>query len=155
MLKAKRCLAKHGEAGSKSFYLSDAHCDGNLVCFLQLSMTATSSTAIAVPDHKLSESPTSRSIEVGGWLITTSTRPISNAKDLDALQSSLGFPLPEMTTAADAAKVASAVVAAVAAGDLTPLEAGELSRLLESFTKVLEASEFEERLRKLETKTNQ
>ncbi|KAG5648775.1 hypothetical protein DXG03_000124 [Asterophora parasitica] len=55
------------------------------------------SSAIAVPLHQLSESPNSRSIEVFDWSITASTNPISNAADCDALQATLGFPLPEMT----------------------------------------------------------
>ncbi|KAJ8515794.1 hypothetical protein ONZ45_g6848 [Pleurotus djamor] len=53
--------------------------------------------AVAVPEHKLSESPNTRSIEIFDWFITASTNPISNAVELDALQSSLGIPLPEMT----------------------------------------------------------
>ncbi|KAJ8506886.1 hypothetical protein ONZ45_g10662 [Pleurotus djamor] len=53
--------------------------------------------AVAVPEHKLSESPNTRSIEIFDWFITASTNPISNAVELDALQASLGIPLPEMT----------------------------------------------------------
>ena len=49
-------------------------------------------------------------------------------------------------------RAASAMVAAVAQGELTPSEASELSRLLDSFTRLLEATEFEERLTKLEVK---
>ncbi|KAH7923654.1 TIP41-domain-containing protein [Leucogyrophana mollusca] len=55
------------------------------------------SAAVAVPQHKLSESPNSRAIEINGWVITASTNPISNALECDALQASLGFALPEMT----------------------------------------------------------
>jgi hypothetical protein len=65
------------------------------------------------------------------------------------------FEMPVVATAGDAVKAAGALLAAVASGDLTPSEAAELSRLLENFTRVLEASEFEERLSKLERKTNQ
>ncbi|KAG5639672.1 hypothetical protein H0H81_005855 [Sphagnurus paluster] len=54
-------------------------------------------SAVAIPHHKLSESPNSRSIDIFDWFITTSTNPISNAADCDALQATLGFPLPEMT----------------------------------------------------------
>jgi type 2A phosphatase activator TIP41 len=60
-------------------------------------LDAIMSAAVAIPEHKLSESPNSRSIEINGWLITTSTNPISNAFETDDLQASLGFPLPEMT----------------------------------------------------------
>ncbi len=65
------------------------------------------------------------------------------------------FAIPEITSASEAAKAASAIVAGVAAGELTPSEALDLSRILENFTRVLEASEFEERLQKLERVTNQ
>ncbi|KAJ3569088.1 hypothetical protein NP233_g5287 [Leucocoprinus birnbaumii] len=54
-------------------------------------------TAISIPDHKLFESPNSRSIELGPWFITASTNPISNAPECDALSATLGIPLPEMT----------------------------------------------------------
>ena len=55
-------------------------------------------TALAIPEHKLLESPNSRTIEIGDWVITASTNPISNAPECDTLQSSLsGLPLPEMT----------------------------------------------------------
>jgi type 2A phosphatase activator TIP41 len=52
--------------------------------------------AIAIPQHKLTESPNSRSIEIYDWFITASTNPISNAPECDAIQSLLGIPLPEM-----------------------------------------------------------
>ncbi|KAI6163269.1 TIP41-like family-domain-containing protein [Pisolithus thermaeus] len=53
--------------------------------------------AVAVPQHKLSETPNSRAIEIHDWLITASTNSISNAAECDALQNHLGFTLPEMT----------------------------------------------------------
>jgi hypothetical protein len=65
------------------------------------------------------------------------------------------FGLPKLETAADAKKAAAAVIAAVAEGELTPSEASELARLLDAFTRVLEVSEFEERISRLEAKTNQ
>ncbi|KAI0092700.1 type 2A phosphatase activator TIP41 [Irpex rosettiformis] len=53
---------------------------------------------IDIPDHQLSESPNSRTIEIGQWVITARTNPISNAQELDTLQKQLsGLPLPEMT----------------------------------------------------------
>ncbi|OCH86225.1 type 2A phosphatase activator TIP41 [Obba rivulosa] len=56
------------------------------------------SAAISIPQHKLQESPNSRTIEIGEWTITARTNPISNAVEGDALQASLGgMPLPEMT----------------------------------------------------------
>ncbi|EKM59740.1 uncharacterized protein PHACADRAFT_170338 [Phanerochaete carnosa HHB-10118-sp] len=56
------------------------------------------SAAAQLPEHKLSETPNSRTIEIGHWIITARTNPISNANELDAVQGSLqGMPLPEMT----------------------------------------------------------
>ncbi|KAF5363838.1 hypothetical protein D9756_000235 [Leucocoprinus leucothites] len=54
-------------------------------------------TTVPVPEHQVFESPNSRSIKVGPWFITASTNPISNAPECDALQATLGIPIPEMT----------------------------------------------------------
>lgn len=53
--------------------------------------------AVAVPEHKLSESPNSRAIDIFDWSVTAQTGPISSATRCDALYTVLGFPLPEMT----------------------------------------------------------
>ncbi|MBS7544312.1 DUF5681 domain-containing protein [Ancylobacter oerskovii] len=62
------------------------------------------------------------------------------------------FAMPKLTCAADAAKAAGALLDAVSAGDITPSEAGELGKLVEGYVRALEASEFEERLSRLEQK---
>jgi hypothetical protein len=49
------------------------------------------------------------------------------------------FQLPALSTAADAAGALAALTAGVAAGDLTPGDAAELSRLVEAYVKALEA----------------
>ena len=55
-------------------------------------------SSVAVPEHKLTESPNSKSITIGEWIITARTNPISNAQELDNIQNNLsGIPLPEMT----------------------------------------------------------
>lgn len=54
-------------------------------------------SAVPFPKLALSETPNSRSIKINTWNITATTNPISNAASCDALQASLGFPLPEMT----------------------------------------------------------
>src|SRR5208282_6330278 len=63
------------------------------------------------------------------------------------------FTLPKLGSADDAAKAMAAITSAVARGDLTPSDAGELSRLVEVFVKSLEAADFEKRLQALESAT--
>jgi hypothetical protein len=58
--------------------------------------------------------------------------------------------LPELASASDATKAMAAITAAVANGELTPAEAGELSRLVESYVKAIEVTEIERRLQVLE-----
>jgi Family of unknown function (DUF5681) len=65
------------------------------------------------------------------------------------------FALPKLETVLDAKAAAAAIVEAVASGELTPGEAAELSKLVENFTRVLEATDFEKRLAALERKTSQ
>ena len=65
------------------------------------------------------------------------------------------FALPELRTAEDAKLAASALLKAVADGDLTPSEASEIGRLLDSYTRILEREEFEKRLIRLEEKVTQ
>jgi uncharacterized protein DUF5681 len=60
------------------------------------------------------------------------------------------FALPPMAGAADAVKASAAIVAAVSRGEITPSEAVELGRLLETYVKTLEITELEQRLNKLE-----
>lgn len=62
--------------------------------------------AVAVPEHKLSESPNSRAIEIFDWTVTAQTGPISSAAHCDALQASLGIPHPEMMFGNNLLKIA-------------------------------------------------
>ena len=66
---------------------------------------------------------------------------------------SVAFELPKLESAGDAVKAATAIVEAVACGDLTPSEASDLSRVVEGFTRTLEAVDFEARLTRLEKAT--
>jgi hypothetical protein len=63
---------------------------------------------------------------------------------------SLRFQLPPVRSLADAASAMAAITAAVAAGELTPGEAAELSKLVGADLDLLEAYEFEQRARTLE-----
>jgi hypothetical protein len=58
--------------------------------------------------------------------------------------------LPPMKEAGDAVKVSSAIIQAVATGDLTPSEAEALARLVEVHRRTLELEEIDRRLTALE-----
>ena len=60
------------------------------------------------------------------------------------------FEMPQIESAADAATAAGAVGEAVAAGELTPCEASEVSKVLGAYVATLETSELEQRITKLE-----
>ena len=60
------------------------------------------------------------------------------------------FDLPPMQSAADAAKVAGAVLEAVAAGNLTPTEGAHIMGLVENYRRTLETTELEARMVALE-----
>ncbi len=62
------------------------------------------------------------------------------------------FALPAMQSAADAAKGAAAVLAAVAIGDLTPAEGASIMALVEAYRRTLETSELEARMVALEAR---
>jgi hypothetical protein len=60
------------------------------------------------------------------------------------------FALPPMRSAVDAAVAMAAIVAGVAAAELTLGEGAEAARLVEAFVRALEANDFDQRLRLLE-----
>lgn len=62
------------------------------------------------------------------------------------------FELPPMGSANDAVQALSSIVKAVAEGDLTPGEAAELSKVVETYARTLETRDFEKRLAQLEAK---
>jgi hypothetical protein len=63
---------------------------------------------------------------------------------------SVRLKLPDLASACDASTAMAAITAAVASGELTPAEAGELSKLVDSYVRTIEATEIERRLRALE-----
>lgn len=65
------------------------------------------------------------------------------------------FPLPSINSAQDAAKASSAVLAAVATGELTPADAGEISKLIDTWVKSFETADLADRLERLERMTSQ
>ena len=65
------------------------------------------------------------------------------------------FTLPKLETAGDAVKATAALVEAVSVGDITPGEAGDLSKLVDGFTKAVELHEIQQRLDRLEAAQGQ
>ena len=61
---------------------------------------------------------------------------------------------PEIKTPCDALVAATAIMRAVAGGDLTPSEAAELGKLVENFTCAAEAADLAERIKRLERIAN-
>ena len=64
--------------------------------------------------------------------------------------SPVAFDLPEIKTLNDAVPAMGALVKAVGQGELTPTEAGELTKMVQAFAKITETAELEDRVRKLE-----
>jgi hypothetical protein len=64
------------------------------------------------------------------------------------------FKLPKMESPEHAVRAAAAIVEAVAAAELTPSEAAEMMKLVEGYTRILEAEDHEQRLRTLEGQLN-
>jgi len=65
----------------------------------------------------------------------------------------ISFPLSPIATAADASAAMTAILGAVAAGQITPSEGGDVARLIESFVKAHEVSTIEQRLSALEARS--
>ena len=63
---------------------------------------------------------------------------------------SVEFDLPALKSPADAVKAAAALIAATARGDLTPGEASDVARLVETFVRAVEAHDLAKRLEALE-----
>jgi hypothetical protein len=57
----------------------------------------------------------------------------------------VSFPLPPINAARDAANIAAAVTEAVAAGQITPSEAGEIGKLIEAYVRAYHAAELDDR----------
>jgi hypothetical protein len=63
---------------------------------------------------------------------------------------SVKFALPPIESAADIAAAMKAVTAALAAGVITPGEAGRIAAVVETFVRAIETSDFERRLKIIE-----
>ena len=67
----------------------------------------------------------------------------------------MSFTLPSVNSAHDAAAIVSSVLQAVAAGEITPTDAAEVGKLIDSYVKAYETAELAERLDRLERMTSQ
>ena len=65
------------------------------------------------------------------------------------------FSFPAITTTVEAATTMSSILTAVAAGDITPAEASEISKLVDTYVKAVETTELAQRISRLERMTNQ
>ncbi|MDP2359056.1 MAG: DUF5681 domain-containing protein [Beijerinckiaceae bacterium] len=65
------------------------------------------------------------------------------------------FAIPDVASISDIVGAQGALIAAVASGEVTPSEAGEVSKLLDAYARAVEVSELAERIAKLEARTNQ
>jgi hypothetical protein len=65
-------------------------------------------------------------------------------------RNSISVPLPLLQSPADAVHAMEAITAGVATGKVTPSEAADLSKVVQTYINVLEACEHESRLRELE-----
>jgi hypothetical protein len=67
----------------------------------------------------------------------------------------LTFTLPAITGTNDAAAAMSSILAAVSSGVVTPGEAAEVSKLIDSYVRAVEATELQERITRLERAARQ
>jgi Family of unknown function (DUF5681) len=65
------------------------------------------------------------------------------------------FVLPAINSTNDAAAAMSAILAAVSSGGVTPGEAAEVSKLIDTYVRVVEATELHERITRLERAAQQ
>ena len=62
----------------------------------------------------------------------------------------IGFNLPPLMSSEDAVSAMALILAGVADGELTPSEANDLSRMVDAFTKAIEANDLSSRILALE-----
>jgi hypothetical protein len=65
----------------------------------------------------------------------------------------ISFEMPKVEGAKDAAAAISAVLGAVSAGEITPSDAGEITKLLDAYVRAFETAELAERVERLEKAT--
>lgn len=103
-----------------------------------------------------------RLLDGEGEALTRKAIELAKAGDISALRLCLdrivpvrkdrpvAFALPTLNHVSDAVKASAAIVEAVAAGDLTPAEAAEISKVVDSYVRAIETAELADRLDRLE-----
>lgn len=66
----------------------------------------------------------------------------------------MNFALPPITSARDAADIMPAVAQAVAAGDITPADAAEYSKIVDVFVRAYHIAELDDRVARVEQLTD-
>ena len=85
------------------------------------------------------------------WDISENTTSGHDAKQLFAPKDNpVSFALPHMNNVSDASQAAGSVLTAVSEGNLTPIEATRVMGLIDSYRRILELTEIENRLKVLE-----
>lgn len=97
-----------------------------------------------------------------GELITRKAIELAKGGDAQALRMCLDrlmpsrkdrpvtFDLPEIATTADLPRATNALLQAVASGDLTPSEAGDIGKAVDAHVRAIEAADLHQRLLRLE-----
>src|SRR5947207_3331010 len=96
------------------------------------------------------EAITRKAVEMAKAGDTTAMRLVMERLMAPRKDRAVLFALPKLQSATDALKAATSIVEAVAAGELTPSQAAELSKLIDSFIRVAEMTELSERIKRLE-----
>jgi hypothetical protein len=96
------------------------------------------------------EAITRRAVEMALEGDTTAMRLVMDRLCPPRRDRPVAFDLPKLEMPSDAVKAMGAITQAVSEGELTPSEAGELMKLVESFIKAVEVHDIQRRLEKLE-----
>jgi hypothetical protein len=101
-------------------------------------------------------------LEGEGEALTRKAIELAKAGDMQALRlcmdrlapprkdRSVSFEFPRIESVKDAPKAMAAIAAAVADGELTPMEAAELGKVVDSYTRSVETADLAARLARLE-----
>ena len=113
------------------------------------SLNATTLAAQALLDGE-AEALTRKAIELAKGADLTALRLCMDRLLPPRKDRPVSLDLPRIDSARDAPKAISALLAAVAAGELAPSDAGEVTKLLDAYARAVEINELAERVDNLE-----